>query len=369
MEDTILTELCNTINQLGGVAPAIPSPELYEVLTLLFTEEEAVIAAKMSPGAAPARALAEKLSRAEEEIVPLLESMADKGIVLTRKKDGVVLYRLMPLMPGIFEFQFMRGSDTERDRRLARLFKKYFDMALPMVQTHLSTVKDVASFSRVIPVEKTIQAGQNVYTFDQLSQYIDSADAIAVGHCYCRQYAHLLGEESCEAPKETCMNFGPGAAYTSQRGITRMISKEEAYEILKACEESGLVHLSSNTSEYLEYLCNCCGCHCGSLKLIKETGAPIWAATSGYIARIDAALCEGCGTCMENCQLEAITLGNEETAVIEDGRCVGCGVCAGLCPVEAIAMVSLEDFPTPPGTARDLRSSIFNSLMGKRADK
>ena len=140
----------NTINQLGGVAPAIPSPELYEVLTLLFTEEEAAIAAKMSPGAVSAKALAEKLSQSEEEILPLLESMADKGIMLTRKKDGVVLYRLMPLMPGIFEFQFMRGSDTERDRQLARLFKKYFDMALPMVQAHLSTVKDVTSFLKYL---------------------------------------------------------------------------------------------------------------------------------------------------------------------------------------------------------------------------
>jgi len=368
MEETLLTELCSTINKLGGVAPAIPCPELFEVLKVLFTEKEVEIAAKMSPGAAPAQKLAEELSRTEEELIPLLESMADKGIVLTRKKNGVVLYRLMPLMPGIFEFQFMRGSDTDRDRSLARLFKKYFDRVMPMVQKQLTAVKDVTSFTRVIPVEKTIQAGQKVYTFDQLSRYIESADAISVGHCYCRQHSYLLGEETCGALKESCMNFGPGAVYTAERGITRMISKEEAYEILKACEENGLVHLSSNTSEFLEYLCNCCSCHCDVLKKIKATGAPIWTATSGYLAKVDAELCDSCEICVEHCQMEAVSMNDEEIAVVEENRCIGCGACANLCPTEAISMGLHPKVPSPPATARDLRIAILKGLQSAGAE-
>jgi hypothetical protein len=167
-----------------------------------------------------------------------------------------------------------------------------FDIAGGVVTKTLTAVKEATPPTRIIPVEKTIQAGQTVYTFDQLSRYIDSADAIAVGHCYCRHQAQLLGEESCDAPRECCMNFGPGARYTAERGITRMITKEEAHAILEECEEHGLVHLSSNTSEFLEYLCNCCSCHCDLLHKLKETDKPIWIASSGYVATVDEELCQ-----------------------------------------------------------------------------
>ena len=363
MEETLLNELCNTINKLGGVIPAMPVPELIELFEELFTREEAEVASKFPPGAFPVEKLAVKLEKPVNEITPILEAMADKGIVLTRKKDGQVLYRLLPIMPGIFEFQFMRGTDTERDRRLARLFKRYLDLAGPLITKTITAVKDVTPFTRIIPVEKTIQATQKVYTFNQLSRYIDSADAIAVGHCYCRHQAYLLGEKMCDSLKESCMNFGPGALYTSERGITRLISKEEAHEILKSCEENGLVHLSSNTSEFLEYLCNCCGCHCDLLKKIRDTGSPVWAATSGYIASVDEDLCEGCETCGDICQLDAVSLNDAEKAVVDETRCIGCGACAHLCPVEAISMTPQEYVLTPPGTARDLRMAILNDLQ------
>ncbi len=363
MEKALVTELCNNLNKLGGMIIAMPCPELTELFEELFTEEEAEIAAKIPPTATPAQDLAEKLSKPVEELVPLLESMADKGTVLTRKKDGVVLYRLLPIMPGIFEFQFMRGTDTERDRRLARRFKTYLDMATPMVTKTFMAAKDITPPSRIIPVEKTIQAGQTVYTFDELSRYIEEAEAIAVGHCYCRHQAYLLGEVSCEAPKESCMNFGPGAQYTAERGITRMITKEEAYEILKECEAHGLVHLSSNTSKFLEYLCNCCECHCDILKKVKESNRPVWIATSGYLAAVDEELCEGCETCVEHCQLSAISMNDEAIAVVNENRCIGCGACANLCPAEAISMPLHPDVPAPPATARDLRKAIFESVQ------
>jgi NAD-dependent dihydropyrimidine dehydrogenase PreA subunit len=363
MEEALLKNLCDTINKLGGVIPAMPVPEMVELFEELFTREEAAVACKIPPGAHSLRDLAEELGTSSDSIKPLLESMADKGIVLTRKKDGQILYRLMPILPGIFEFQFMRGTDTERDRRLARLFKNYLDLASPMVTQTIAAVRDVTPFTRIIPVEKTIQTAQKVYTFDQLSRYIDSADAIAVGHCYCRHQAYLLGEAMCDAPKESCMNFGPGAQYTSERGITRLITREEAHEVLRSCEEKGLVHLSSNTSEFLEYLCNCCGCHCDVLRKIKDTASPVWAATSGYFAVVEEDLCEGCESCMSVCQLDAVSMNDADKAVVDDALCIGCGACAYLCPEEAISMTPHKDVPTPPGTARDLRMSILNDLQ------
>lgn len=57
---------------------------------------------------------------------------------------------------------------------------------------------------------------------------------------------------------------------------------------------------------------------------------------SGVKARVEADQCSGCGTCVELCQFEAITLG--QTASINPLGCEGCGVCAHFCPEQAIVL-------------------------------
>lgn len=45
--------------------------------------------------------------------------------------------------------------------------------------------------------------------------------------------------------------------------------------------------------------------------------------------------CVKCGTCKDNCPVEAIKEG-DATYEIDPDTCVECGACAGSCPVEAI---------------------------------
>ena len=45
--------------------------------------------------------------------------------------------------------------------------------------------------------------------------------------------------------------------------------------------------------------------------------------------------CVKCGTCAENCPVEAITEG-EDMYVIDPDVCVSCGQCADNCPVGAV---------------------------------
>ncbi|MCI5976544.1 MAG: 4Fe-4S binding protein [Candidatus Faecousia sp.] len=45
--------------------------------------------------------------------------------------------------------------------------------------------------------------------------------------------------------------------------------------------------------------------------------------------------CIKCGTCAENCPVEAISEGDDQY-VIDADVCVSCGSCAENCPVEAI---------------------------------
>jgi len=364
MDEALLKELCNNLNNRGGLMPAAPIPELFALLEELFTEEEARIACMMPPVSTSLQELASILGSPSEVVHPRLESMADKGIVATRVQDNITLYKLLALAPGIFEFQFMRGGKTDRDRRLAKLFRAFSQAMDNQEQSNFVIPTDLTPGMRVIPVEEAIEAGQNVYTFEQISRYIDSADAIAVGHCYCHHEAYLLGEETCDAPEYRCMSFGPGAVYTSERGIARMITKEEAREIVKECADKGLVHMSSNTSEYLEYLCNCCSCHCGTFKRLAENGQLFAVASSAYIAIVNREICSGCGECAQICPVKAVALeGDVEIAAINELLCIGCGLCSYHCPIDAISMKLREGFSEPPETAKDLRKAIISDFM------
>ena len=47
--------------------------------------------------------------------------------------------------------------------------------------------------------------------------------------------------------------------------------------------------------------------------------------------------CTGCGTCVEECPVEAIIIDeNESCAVVDEDECVDCGACEEACPAGAI---------------------------------
>jgi Na+-translocating ferredoxin:NAD+ oxidoreductase RNF subunit RnfB len=83
--------------------------------------------------------------------------------------------------------------------------------------------------------------------------------------------------------------------------------------------------------EGLGYVCNCCGCCCAILRGVTEWGIEDSVAQANYYAVIDPDLCNDCGTCIERCQVHAISAG-DGFSVVDKARCIGCGLCASGCP-------------------------------------
>lgn len=52
--------------------------------------------------------------------------------------------------------------------------------------------------------------------------------------------------------------------------------------------------------------------------------------------QIDQSKCMKCGTCQNNCPLQAISL-IDGKYVIDQNKCVKCGTCATWCPAAAIS--------------------------------
>jgi ferredoxin len=53
--------------------------------------------------------------------------------------------------------------------------------------------------------------------------------------------------------------------------------------------------------------------------------------------RIDKQECNGCGSCVNACSMEALSL-VDNIAVVDPELCVECGVCVDECPVDAISL-------------------------------
>ncbi len=47
-------------------------------------------------------------------------------------------------------------------------------------------------------------------------------------------------------------------------------------------------------------------------------------------------LCTGCCVCVEECPVDAISLNENEKAVIDDQKCIRCGRCHDVCPMDAV---------------------------------
>jgi len=354
MDAEVYKDLCQTMAKRGGRYPGMDIPEFYEMAQELFTPEEAAVASAMPRGFNPAGAIAAGTGREEKEVETILEGMADKGLCSTALIKGHRVYGGPPFVPGIFEFQFMRGTKTDRDRRLARLIHAY--------KTALDTRFGVPSItfpdSRVITVDRMVQAGNKVHTYHQVSAYIDRYDPISVSTCFCRHEAWLIDEKDhCGKPDDVCMQFGPGAQFAIERKMGRQVSKDEARAVLKKSEEAGLVHCTVNQQE-IDFLCNCCPCHCMILKTALAQPKPGLALSSGFQPVFDPDLCQACETCIDLCPGTALVMGEEDVPKVDLDRCFGCGVCATACPEEAISLETRPEAIEPPLDRQGLRAAI-----------
>lgn len=181
----VYQQLLAVMKKRGGGYSGMDVPEFYTMVKELFTPEEAEVNNAMPRGPFTAKDLAREMGREAAELVMILESMADKGLCVAVNINGVQFYQSARFMPGILEFQFMPGKTTERHKKLARLimaYKKAYDQ---------KTDKTAVTFSpiRVITVDRTVSAGNQVHTYDQVQTYIDQYEPIAVTTCYCRHAA------------------------------------------------------------------------------------------------------------------------------------------------------------------------------------
>jgi len=352
MTEAAYRELLAVMQKRGGSYAGLDIPEFFNMVEELFTPQQAEMNNALPQKPATAARIAELVAKSEAETEEILESMADSGLCSAHRRDGTVYYGGAIFMPGILEWQFLPGKTTERDKKKARLidaYKKAHDAIRP-----LSEATPTFAGTRVITVDRTIDEDSTVHTYDQVKTYIEKNDLIGVAACYCRHKAVLLEEDTHGMPIQVCMSFGPGVDFMVERLGGRKLTKEEAIKLLDETEAAGLVHMTTNVTDNINFMCNCDRWHCVHVTGLLEQSKPGKFFNSGFEPRFDPAACVACETCIDRCPSAALAMADDDLPVLDLDRCFGCAVCATGCPSEAITMVNKPDFPEPPRDHRAL---------------
>lgn len=316
------------------------------ILRKLFTQEEAKVALNLKLMPRPAKSIAKKLDKTEEETGKVLEEMAKKGLLFRFRHDKGAYYAGTMFAVGFYEYSLKRIT-----KELARDYSKYFDEAF------LDEFKKAKTPQlRVIPVEKSLTGSKKmeILTYDTARDIINRQEKIAVADCICRTEGKLL-DHGCDKPMETCLLFSPVAEYYIENNMGREISKDEALQIIKTNDEAGLV-ISPVNARNTTAVCSCCGCCCNFLKAVKRQPKPSESVKSNFYAQMNSDDCTQCETCIDRCQMDAITM--EEHAVIDLDKCIGCGLCVTTCTGEAITMKLKADTYEPPLNFRETYKKI-----------
>ena len=72
---------------------------------------------------------------------------------------------------------------------------------------------------------------------------------------------------------------------------------------------------------------------------ILERRCPAKVCRGLFLYEIDAEACKGCGVCLKNCPVEAITGEQRKPHVIDQEKCTHCGTCLEKCPFAAVVKV------------------------------
>lgn len=341
----------------------VDSDKLREILALLFDEREAFVASRFPLEEATLPELARLTKIPAKELLPLLERMADKGLIMDMPYDGEVYYLLLPGLIGFFEFTFMKNRTDLPLARLALLMKEYLEES-QAGEFFGSRIQ----LTRSLLYEEHIPVTSEVTSYDRAREIIRTAGFGAVGLCYCRHKKEHL-DQSCDkgAPVEgICISLGNAARFMVRRGFAKEKSVDELLAVLDHARSFNLTHITDNIRHKPSFICNCCRCCCELLAGV-QMGYHSGIAKTGFTAVIDREHCNGCGVCFPACnvgaiaQPEGVTFASrsERYAVVSPQLCLGCGACVSVCRQGALSMVPAANRQTPPMKRKDLYLRIL----------
>lgn len=248
----------------------------------------------------------------EEQLIKLRETGAVRTKVLS---EGNLGYFYPIWVPGIMEGILANREQCDKYPELAACFEEYTIRRLEPLAPVINAGDPGMFFMRVMPIMSIVKRNSYSASHDQVRTLVEKAKHISVGACSCRRSRRLMGEGCGHLEEDMCMYLNDNAVNYTEIGMHRMITKEEAYEILDRAEKNGLVHEINQTLGFDDTtaICNCCGCGCYALRIAEYFRAPN-SLRSNFLPTVDHDRCVACGLCVETCQTDALKLGQKNSS-------------------------------------------------------
>ncbi len=326
--------------------------KLRQILAHLFSDEEAYVASRFPLQEATLGELQRATKINKKVLLPILETMANKGLVMDLQYGKTTYYLLMPGLIGFFEFTFMKQRADLPVAELAQLMTEYLYDDPEQGQAR-EFFGSETQLTRSLPYEEYIPVSSVVTSYESAREIIKQSSFGAVGQCYCRHKKEHLNE-TCdkEAPTQgICISLGTAAKFMSRRGFAEKKTKEELLQVIDTAREHNLTHITDNIRHKPSFICNCCSCCCELLGGVLM-GYTDGVAKANYTLEVNRETCLGCGICNKVCNVEALDLtplvkGEKRKLKIAEDVCLGCGACISACKTESLSLKAMKRPPTP----------------------
>ena len=326
------------LNRFPQGAPL--SRQLYDILAILFTEEEARLVSLLPVRVFTAQRAAKVWKMDLARTRRTLNRLCRKALLVDIPQNGKMTYCLPPPMAGFFEFSLMRQRSDIDQQTLARLLYRYINLEEDFAKALFA--RGHTQLGRVFVSESELPKREDleVLEYERASAILNAAEIIGISQCYCREKMTTV-KQGCKAPKEICMTLNTTAASLVRHGHARQVELAEALDTLEIAKGHHLVQFGENVRDRVNFICNCCKCCCEGMIAARRFAMQRPVATTAFIAAMDHHRCSRCGLCATLCPTEAITVApkpSDQGATLDAQRCLGCGVCVRACPTTAIQL-------------------------------
>lgn len=237
------------------------------------------------------------------------------GIDLPERPEEIFdspTYLLSPIIPPMFEANFMSGHLSPWHERYAVLFTRIFDTGY--IRSYIRDHGELTVL-RTIPIEEYLDGRLEIVDEDRLSALLDQVGDVVLVACQCATAKHLKGQPSKMKSKhpddKPCIIAGPVARTLIELGWAESATKEEVLEVRAATADEGAVHITFNVANKdCFYVCACCSCCCQLLQLMRDFACPNLMAPPHFVPALTVENCVLCRNCQRVCQTGAHEFSN-----------------------------------------------------------
>lgn len=328
----------------------------YRALKALFTPEDVEYAIALTAEFETPAEIAARMGRDVETVAAKLQDMSRRGIIYKIRRNKEIRYRFMPWVLGLWEYQVNKGG---LNKGLLADIRQYMGDSFGKVIWSGKT-----PLFRTLPVNAEIVHDNKILPYDDTMKILDQKERFAVAKCLCRQMGNTRGKPCKHAnhPLETCLAVDDWADFLVENGDARYITRDEAKAIVRLSEKEGLVNVTSNSTESVDFICSCCSCCCGALTVMNYFPSPSRELAGNYLCHLEESLCikeKGCTACVARCQAFAHKIVDGDVQ-FNQKLCIGCGLCISACPTNALRLVIKPEgkINKPPKTMMELLKRV-----------